>query len=135
MRFGFDDDQLELQKAVRAFLTDHLPSEAVRAAMQQGYDAGVWRRLVDELGVTAVGFPERLGGTGERLLDQVVVATELGRVLDPGPYLPSVGSVARVLLEVGGEAADAWLEDLVEGFCPDTSRESMGEHASASAPR
>src|SRR3990170_4673575 len=97
---GLNLDQQELQATVRKFLDSQLPITAVREATTAGYDRDVWRRMAAELGLLAVGLPEEFGGTGDNLLDQVVIASELGRVLDPTPYLPSVALVARTLVEV-----------------------------------
>jgi alkylation response protein AidB-like acyl-CoA dehydrogenase len=118
VRFRLNDDQLDLQQTLRKFLEAQLPLTAVRTAMEQGYDAELWSRLVHEVGVAAVGLPESSGGTGDSLLDQIVIATELGRALDPGPYLPSIGVVARVLHEVGlAGSAERWLASVLEGAC------------------
>lgn len=118
MRFKLNDDQLDLQHTLRKFLEAQLPLTAVRAAMEHGYDAELWSRLIHEVGVAAVGLPESCGGTGDSLLDQIVVATELGRALDPGPYLPSIAVVARVLHEIDNdELAEEWLASVLEGVC------------------
>jgi alkylation response protein AidB-like acyl-CoA dehydrogenase len=116
VRFALDEDQIALEQTLRKFLETEQPLTAVRKAMEQGYHTDTWQRMVAEIGVSAVGLPESVGGTGDSLLDQVVIATELGRALDPGPFLPSIAIVARVLHEAGpGWVTDAWLPTLLEG--------------------
>lgn len=115
MKFAFDQDQIALQRTLRGFLESHQPLTGVRTAMTEGFDRQVWSRLANEVGVAAIGLPEESGGTGQCLLDQIVVASELGRAVDPGPFLSSVATVARILHETGSQAPATWLPDLLEG--------------------
>jgi alkylation response protein AidB-like acyl-CoA dehydrogenase len=115
MKFGLDQDQVQFSGHVRKFLAVHMPIEKVRAWSEAGTGCPpeVWQRMTQELGLGAMGFPEEVGGTGDRLLDQIVVAAELGRVLDPSPYFPSIVVVARTVLEADPESK--WLVELLEG--------------------
>ena len=115
MRFGLDQDQVQFSGHVRKFLAVHMPIGKVRAWSEAGTGCPpeVWQRMTQELGLGAIGFPEEVGGTGDRLLDQIVVAAELGRVLDPSPYFPSIVVVARTVLEADPESA--WLTELLDG--------------------
>ncbi|GAB3072115.1 acyl-CoA dehydrogenase family protein [Nocardioides zeae] len=97
----------ELRSVVRSFLESAQDLAAVRTALEHGHDAKTWTRLTGELGLGAVGLPESHGGTGASLGDLVAVTEELGRLLDPGPYLPSLVLAARLLTAAGGQ------EDLV----------------------
>ena len=115
MRFGLSDDQVELKATVRKFLEAQLPLVAVRTTVESevGFDRQVWARMAQELGLHSIGSPEEYGGTGDSLLDQTVVVEELGRALDPSPFLPSIVLVSRALVEAGG--APDWLESLISG--------------------
>lgn len=115
MKFGLDPDQVQFSGHVRKFLAAHMPIQKVREWSEAGTGCppGVWQRMTQELGLGAVGFPEEVGGTGDRLLDQIVVAAELGRVLDPSPYFPSIVVVARTVLEADPDSE--WLTELLEG--------------------
>jgi alkylation response protein AidB-like acyl-CoA dehydrogenase len=115
MKFGLDQDQVQFSGHVRKFLAVHMPIEQVRTWSEAGTGCPpeVWQRMTQELGLGAIGFPEEVGGTGDRLLDQIVVAAELGRVLDPSPYFPSIVVVARTVLEA--EPESKWLVELLEG--------------------
>jgi len=115
MKFGLDHDQVQFSGQVRKFLAVHMPIERVREWTEAGIGCppDVWQRMTQELGLGAIGFPESVGGTGDRLLDQIVVAAELGRALDPSPYFPSIVVVARTVLEADPESD--WVSELLEG--------------------
>ena len=125
MDFGFGEDQELLRSSTRRFLTEHQSLAEVRRAMETAdiFDPAVWR-LGAELGWTAMLVPaEHDGGTvtGQPLVDLVVLAEELGRELNPGPFVPCnvvADAIARFGTEVQskehlpriarGEATCAW---------------------------
>ena len=88
---ALSEDQHALQHTLRGFLTDQLPSEALRAALETkaGYSPELHGRLAGELGLTALTIPEEFGGLGMSQAEASVVHTELGRALYPGPFLSS----------------------------------------------
>ena len=92
MDFGFGEDQELLRSTTRRFLTERQSLADVRRSMEEPdlFDPGVWRQGA-ELGWTAMLVPaEHEGGsvTGQPLVDLVVLAEELGRELNPGPFVP-----------------------------------------------
>ena len=125
MDFGFGEDQELLRATTRRFLMEHQSLADVRRSMEEAdvFDSGVWRRGA-ELGWTAVLIPaEHEGGsvTDQPLVDLVVLAEELGRALNPGPFVPCnvvADAIARFGTEVHakehlpriarGEATCAW---------------------------
>ncbi len=110
MDFGFGEDQELLRSTTRRFLTEHQPLAEVRRSMEEPdlFDPDVWRQGA-ELGWTAMLVPsEHEGGsvTDQPLVDLVVLAEELGRELNPGPFVPSnvvADAVARFGTEVQGK--------------------------------
>jgi len=125
MNFGFGEDQDLLRSATRRFLAEHQSLAAVRRSLEEPdvFDADVWRQGA-ELGWTAMLIPpEHEGGsvTGQPLVDLVVLAEELGRVLNPGPFV-GCNVVSDAIARFGtesqrkehlpriarGEAAAAW---------------------------
>jgi alkylation response protein AidB-like acyl-CoA dehydrogenase len=119
------EDQQFLQETTRKFLAAESPITAVRALQHdpRGFDAVWWRRGAD-LGWTSLLVPEADGGgslSAHGLLDLVLVAEEMGRLVSPGPLVP-VNVVAAALGEHGsadqraqllpgllsGEAIAAW---------------------------
>lgn len=103
----------ELRNVTADFLAKAQDLGAVRRSLDEGYDRDVWRRMAQELGLTAVGLPESVGGTGESLADLAVITEELGRHLDPGPFLPSIVLGARVLAAL--DVDEAWIGDILAG--------------------
>ncbi|MGO8825213.1 MAG: acyl-CoA dehydrogenase family protein [Acidimicrobiales bacterium] len=106
MDFGFGEDQELLRATTRRFLMEHQSLADVRRSMEEAdvFDSGVWRRGA-ELGWTAVLIPaEHEGGsvTDQPLVDLVVLAEELGRALNPGPFVPC-NVVADAIARFGTE--------------------------------
>ena len=110
MDFGFGEDQELLRSTTRRFLTEHQPLAEVRRSMEEPdlFDPDVWRQGA-ELGWTAMLVPaEHEGGsvTDQPLVDLVVLAEELGRELNPGPFVPSnvvADAIARFGTELQGK--------------------------------
>ena len=97
----------ELRSAVRGFLDQHAPARAQLAA-----DATTWKRLTEELGLTALPVAEELGGAGASFVELAVVLEETGRSLLRAPYLSTV--VAALALR----DVDDLLPSLADGSAP-----------------
>lgn len=113
MRFGLSDEQAALREAVRRYTARSGFIAARRVVDGEESAARGWRSLAADLGLAAVGLPERVGGTGCSLVDQVVVAEELGRVAHPAPYV-SIALAGHLLALAGGDA-DAHLGRIAAG--------------------
>jgi alkylation response protein AidB-like acyl-CoA dehydrogenase len=105
--FGFSEDQELLRATTRRFLAEHQPLAQVRRSMEEldVFDADLWRRGA-ALGWTAMLIPPELEGgsvTEQPLVDLVVLGEELGRALNPGPFLPC-NVVAAAIARFGAEA-------------------------------
>ena len=112
------EEQRGLQDAVRALLAKRSDSAAVRRAIQEpdGYDATLWKVLCEQIGVAALGVPERFGGVGAGWRELQLVTEELGRTLTPSPMLGSAVLAARLLSELGDDdAGDRLLPRLAAG--------------------
>ena len=125
MDFGFGEDQELLRTTTRRFLTEHQSLAEIRRSLEEPglFEAGIWR-LGADLGWTAMLVPgEYAGGsvTDQPLVDLVVLAEELGRELNPGPFVPCnvvADAIGRFGTEVQakehlpriarGEATCAW---------------------------
>lgn len=107
MQLVADREQQELRTAVRKFLTDHCPSERVRAVMDtaDGHDRELWRRLATELGLVGLLVPEQHGGSGAGHVERCIVLEELGRALAPVPFLASAVLAVDTLLALDDEPA------------------------------
>ena len=114
MDFGFGEDQELLRSTTRRFLTEHQSLADVRRSMEEPevFDAGIWRQGA-ELGWTAMLIPAEYEGgsvTEQPLVDLVVLAEELGRELNPGPFVPCnvvADAIARFGTEVQAQGAPA----------------------------
>src|SRR2546430_16329939 len=74
-----------------------------------------------ELGCPALTVPEEAGGLGMGAVELAVVVEELGRVLAPGPYLPTVTQFAPVVAEAGSpEQQERFLGGVAGGAPPGT---------------
>jgi alkylation response protein AidB-like acyl-CoA dehydrogenase len=104
MDFSLSEDQRFFQETTRKFLEQEAPLTAVRALADDpdGFDRGWWSRGA-ELGWTSLLVPEAEGGgslAGEGVLDLVIVAEEMGRLVSPGPLVPT--NVVASAVAAGG---------------------------------
>jgi alkylation response protein AidB-like acyl-CoA dehydrogenase len=93
MNLGLTDDQQFFQETTRKFLEQEAPITTVRALADDpdGFDRGWWARGA-ELGWASFLVPEDDGGgslSGEGLVDLAIVAEEFGRLVSPGPLVPT----------------------------------------------
>lgn len=128
MDFGFSEDQELLRRSAREFLEEECPVTYARQMMEdeKGYSPEKWHKMA-ELGWLGLIFPEEYGGAGLDMVDLTVVMEEMGRVVLPGPFFPTVllGGMAvllggseeqkrRLLPEIckgSHKATLAWLEE------------------------
>ncbi len=119
MELELQGDQELFVDTTRRFLETECPLTKVRALYddEAGFERDYWRQGA-ELGWTAMLVPEDLGGgtiSGAGILDLVLVAEEMGRLVSPGPLLP-VNVVADTLARSGSPAQqESELGPLVAG--------------------
>jgi alkylation response protein AidB-like acyl-CoA dehydrogenase len=132
--FWFGEEQEVLRSTTRRFLSEHQPIAEVRRRMENTdvFDPVRWRQGA-ELGWTSMLVPSAYDGgsvTQQPLVDLMVLAEELGRALNPGPFVPC-NVVADAIAQFGtkqqseahltrlarGEAVAAWC--LSEDGSPD----------------
>lgn len=119
MELELSEDQEFFLETTRKFLAAECPIPEVRALEQDpaGYHLDWWRRGA-ELGWTSMLVPEADGGgslSEHGLLDLVLVAEEMGRLVSPGPLVP-VSVVAAALSRSGtAEQRAAVLPGLLAG--------------------
>jgi alkylation response protein AidB-like acyl-CoA dehydrogenase len=104
MDLALTDDQQFFQETTRKFLEQEAPLTTVRALADtaDGFERGWWARGA-ELGWTSLLVPEADGGGslgGEGVLDLVIVAEEMGRLVSPGPLGPT--NVVAAAVAAGG---------------------------------
>jgi len=91
MPIAITDDHQELASTVRGVLTAHKALQAARALLESDDESrpSYWGEMAS-LGWLGIHLPEEFGGAGAGLLELVVVLDELGRLVAPGPFLPTV---------------------------------------------
>jgi len=101
MELEFTSEQDELRDGVRDMLARECPTSLVRALVEDGASAdGLWQQMV-ELGWPALTVPEEHGGLGRGAVELAVVVEELGRVVAPGPFIPTVTQFVPAIREAG----------------------------------
>ena len=106
MNLELTEDQEFFRETTRKFLEVEVPLTAVRALYEspEGFGRDWWRQAA-ELGWTSPYVPEAHGGgsiSGSPTRDAVIVAEEMGRLVSPGPYLPT--NVVAAALASDGSA-------------------------------
>jgi len=101
--FGLSEEQEMLRRSARGLLEKECPPTLVRRLMedQLGYAPGLWKTMAD-LGWVGLVIPENFDGAGLTYVDLVVVLEEMGRVLLPAPFIPTV-LFAEAIKRAGNE--------------------------------
>ena len=116
--FALTDVQQQLRSTVRAFLDLKSGEPEVRRVMEtpDGYDAGVWRQMAEQLGLQGLAVPEEYGGQGFTFAEMGVVLEEMGRALLPGPFFGSVVLAGAVLTQCDdADAKSRYLPGIASG--------------------
>jgi alkylation response protein AidB-like acyl-CoA dehydrogenase len=115
--FALGGEQEQLRDSVRAWLHDLYGFEQRRAAVQSlsSFRPAVWSAFANDLGILAMTFPERVGGSGLDAVATMVVMEEFGRALVLEPYLETVVICGGLLARAGGTRADEMLERVGAG--------------------
>jgi len=119
MDLDLTDDQEFFRDTTRKFLEAEIPVTRVRALANDpaGFERDWWKRGA-EMGWTSMLVPEEHGGgslAGEGLLDLVIVAEEMGRLITPGPLLATNVVAAAVSEHGSAQQQEALLPGIVEG--------------------
>jgi hypothetical protein len=104
LSIAITEEHQELARVARAFLQDKQALRAARALLDTPEEklCDFWKEMA-ELGWLGLHIREAYGGQGFGLPELLVVVEELGRVVAPGPFLPTA-LAAAVVEECGGEA-------------------------------
>lgn len=117
MDFRLNEEQQMLQDTVARLVRGEYSFEKRLKYSESdlGFSADFWRQL-GELGLTAVPFPEELGGFGGSGVEVQSVMTELGRGLCIEPYLQSVILGGGLIAQAGNsEQQEQWLGGIASG--------------------
>ncbi len=91
MSLAITEDLRELAGTARRWASDRVPPSLPRSYLEAPADAlpPCWSELA-ELGWLGLHLPEAHGGSGYGIEELAVLCEELGRVLLPGPFVPTV---------------------------------------------
>jgi hypothetical protein len=94
------DAQAAFRQELRSFTKAHGTSQAVRALLDDpaGYDPAVWELMAKQLGLPGLIVGEEHGGSGAGAAEAVIALEELGAVLLPSPFLPTLLGTVAVLV-------------------------------------
>ncbi len=140
MDFELTDDQQLFHETTVKFLENTSALDVVRQVAEErpdGFDRAWWRQGA-ELGWVSMLVAEEHGGgsvSGRGLSDLALVAEEFGRMVTPGPLIPT-NVVAAALSRRGGPAHHKLLGGLVAGetiasWCPPETASDTGVRATA----
>ncbi|MEU2007072.1 acyl-CoA dehydrogenase [Rhodococcus sp. NPDC019627] len=103
MTMGLTEEERDLRDSVRGWAARTVTPDVLRQAVEAKTEQRplFWNSLAG-LGVLGLHLPEEVGGAGCGLVELAVVAEELGRVLAPGPFLPTV--LTSAVLNEGGHS-------------------------------
>lgn len=113
MRFSLTDEQRMLRESVRGALARELPLARVRECLERR-DGATMRALAAAQGWTGIGIDEDAGGQGGGVVEQALLAEELGYAAAPSSSILA-GMLAARLLAAGGDRARRLLEELAGG--------------------
>jgi alkylation response protein AidB-like acyl-CoA dehydrogenase len=119
MQPDLTDDQTLFRDTAVSFIEAELPVSGTRElhADPLGYDRS-WLRKSAELGWFAMMVPEADGGgsvSGAGLLDAAIIAEQMGRFVQPGPFIPMNVVAAAIAAEGSAAQREALLPGIVTG--------------------
>ena len=118
MKFSFSNEQEEFRSGVRRALEARSPTTEVRRLMatDTGFDRDGWKKLNQELGLTAIHIPEAYGGGGFGYGELGIVLEEMGRNLLCAPFFSTAVLATAAILNAGSaEQKKALLPRIAEG--------------------
>jgi alkylation response protein AidB-like acyl-CoA dehydrogenase len=117
MRFSFTPEQEEFRTTLRRALEARSPTKEVRRLMatEAGFEREGWKKLNQELGLTALHIPEAYGGGGFGYGELGIVLEEMGRGLLCAPFFSTVLATAAILNAGTGEQKQALLPGIASG--------------------
>lgn len=113
---GLTDEQDQLRTSVRRFVDDRIKPVAASIDTGNAWAASVWTDLLP-VGVTAVSFPEEVGGDGGTFLDFTLMIEELARGSAAVALMPAMNVLVASAILAHGDTAlqEKYLARLVRG--------------------
>src|SRR5690242_20107869 len=104
MSIAITDDHRALAETAREFLASRKALAEARSLLEAPNEErpSFWPDLA-EIGWLGLHLPEEFGGSGFGMEELVVVVEELGRVVAPGPFTPTV--ITSAVIAAAADAA------------------------------
>jgi alkylation response protein AidB-like acyl-CoA dehydrogenase len=113
MNLSLPEDSLLVGEMFQRLFTTESTPVRVRAAEPVGFDAQLWRELVN-IDAPFLRLSPDAGGSGMGLFDACLMMEEAGRRLAPVPLAEAVAAL-RLLGELGSEVAQQWIDKVRDG--------------------
>ena len=99
-----------LRRSAREFLEANCPTSVIRDLENSNlpYSPELWDRM-SSLGWPGLALPQQHGGEGGDIMDQLVLAEEIGRAILPSPLLTSSVTCGQLLLQAASPSQHAAL--------------------------
>jgi len=112
--FKLSEEQQMLQETAARLVRDTYTFDKREHASKSeaGFSVDFWKQM-GELGLTAIPFPEELGGFGGTGVENMLIMQELGRGICLEPYMESVIFAGGLITQLGSEAQK---EELLAGI-------------------
>lgn len=121
MDLSLTGEQRQLVDSFAALFARESTFERIRAAEPLGFDAKLWKALL-ETGTVQMAVDEAAGGWGASELELALIAEQFGRAIASAPVIETQVA-ARLLGEVGAELLSAVLaDDQLVTFAPRAGR-------------
>ncbi len=105
MDFKLTEEQQMLQETAARLVRDAYTFDKREkfSASETGFSPEFWQQM-GELGLTAIPFPEELGGFGGTGVENMLIMQELGRGITLEPYMESVILAGGLITQLGSDA-------------------------------
>ena len=135
MTLGLTDEHLALHASARRWVVTHCDTDVARQALdaEPGWRPPCWDDLAKQ-GWLGLHVSEANGGEGFGLSELAVVLSELGRVVAPGPFLPTVLTAAVIDRWADAGAAAELLPGLLDGTTVGATAVGVGPLSAEPAP-
>ena len=111
MDFSYPAEVDQFRKELRAWLTEHLTDEVMRAGRMRGEDASAfdlrrrWDATVADAGWGAVSWPREYGGRGATVLEQLAYAEETALLRAPLPLnVIGLNNIGPAIMKFGTDS-------------------------------
>jgi alkylation response protein AidB-like acyl-CoA dehydrogenase len=116
MDFELDEDQRALQESARGIIDKECSLAFVRSVIDDGVDPSGWWQTMVGLYWPALAIEEAHGGLGLTWMELAILLEELGRAVDPSPYLATTSQFASAIRHCGDAGQQAqWLGAVAAG--------------------